>query len=255
VDVISHGGLTFGGFVIDKRMRQKTMLDVVRAGTNALRDAGAKRLVYKAIPHIYHDVPAEEDRYALFRAGARLVRRDASSTILLSERLALGKGRKWSLKRGRDAGVSVRRSDDFAPFMAIEEQQLAERHGVRPVHTAQELELLASRFPENVKLYIAWRDQSLLGGVIVYESRNVAHAQYIASTDDGRELGALDVVLAYLLDEEFAHKRWFDFGISTVREGRQLNEGLTWNKESFGARTVVYDTYELDLEAPWDDSI
>ena len=41
----------------------------------------------------------------------------------------------------------------------------------------------------------------------------------------------------------------FDFGISTEQGGRYLNEGLIFQKEGFGARTVVYDTYELNIES------
>ena len=37
------------------------------------------------------------------------------------------------------------------------------------------------------------------------------------------------------------------FGISTEDNGRILNDGLIFEKEGFGARSVCYDTYELDL--------
>ena len=46
-----------------------------------LRASGISKLIYKAIPHIYHTVPAEEDLYALFLLNAKLFRRDVSSTF------------------------------------------------------------------------------------------------------------------------------------------------------------------------------
>jgi hypothetical protein len=46
----------------------------------------------------------------------------------------------------------------------------------------------------------------------------------------------------------YREKPYFDFGISTTEDGRNLNINLNRNKESYGARTTVYDFYELDVE-------
>jgi hypothetical protein len=212
-----------------------------------LPEHGIGRVVYKAVPHIYHRVPAEEDLYALHRHGGRLVRRDVSSTIRMAEREPLSKGRKWSVKRARSHGLTVGRSHDFATFMAIEEAHLLEKYGVRPTHTAAEMELLAGRFPDDIKLFAAHRGTEMVGGVVVYGSRCVAHAQYIAATAAGRELDALDLILDMLLNETYVDKPYIDFGISTEDGGRTLNVGLVENKESYGGRAVTYDWYEWDL--------
>jgi hypothetical protein len=42
-------------------------------------------------------------------------------------------------------------------------------------------------------------------------------------------------------------KKYFDFGISSEKNGRYLNIGLIQNKESFGARAIAYDFYEWEL--------
>ena len=39
---------------------------------------------------------------------------------------------------------------------------------------------------------------------------------------------------------------FFDFGISNENQGRKLNQGLSYWKESFGAGTVVHDFYEVE---------
>jgi hypothetical protein len=193
-------------------------------------------------------MPAEEDLYALFLLGGRLVRRDVSSTIRLQERAPLAKGRKSDLHRAKP-GIEVRRSQDFATFMSIEEAVLREKYGVRPTHTAEELAMLAGRFPENIKLYAAHQDGVMLGGVVVYESSHVAHAQYIATTAEGRLAGALDCIMDELLNTVYTRKPYFDFGISTEGGGRRLNRGLIANKESYGARATTLDFYELDIAA------
>jgi hypothetical protein len=245
--VHSHGGLTFGGIVTDARMRVSLMLEVFEVMLAHLAARGARRLVYKAVPHIYHALPAEEDLYALYRSGARLFRRDVSSTIFSAERPALSKGRKWAIAQARKRGLAVERSHDFEGFMHIEEELLLSKYGVRPVHTAAEIELLAGRFPEQIKLFAATDAGRMLAGVLIYESRHVAHAQYISATDEGKATGALDLVIAHLVGEYYADKRYFDFGISTEDEGRTLNVGLIENKQGFGARAVVHDFYEIVL--------
>lgn len=243
----SHAGLTFGGVISGASMKVELMLDVFEAMLDHARKAGCTRLLYKAVPHIYHRVPAEEDLYALFCNGARLYRRDVSATIDMSQRLPLSKGRKWSIKQAMKAGIDVARSFEFETFMAIEERVLESRHGARPVHTASELRLLANRFPEHIKLFAATRGGEMLAGVVIYESPLVAHAQYIGATDEGRAAGAADLVISHLINDYYRDKKYFDFGISTEEGGRRLNAGLAKNKQGFGGRAVVYDFYELDL--------
>ena len=243
----SHAGLTFGGIISDSGMKVGPMLEVFDVMVGHLRAAGVRQVVYKAVPHIYHRLPAEEDLYALFRHGARLARRDVSSAVDARGRLPFSKGRRYAAKLARRGGLEVRRSDDFETFMSIEEQVLGAKYDTRPVHTAAELKMLAGRFPENIKLFAAHRGGELLAGVVVYESECVAHAQYIAAGDEGKRAGALDLVLEHLLNEEYAGKHYFDFGISTEGGGRRLNAGLVENKQGFGARAVVYDFYEMDL--------
>jgi hypothetical protein len=246
--VESHGGLTFGGSISDSRMTAGRMLQVISELSVDRRARGVKKLVYKAVPHIYHLLPAEEDLYALFVHGARLVRRDVSSTIATDQRLPLAKDRKYRFKLAQTQGLRVERSQNLSQFMAIAEANLESRYASKPVHTAAEIQLLANRFPENVKLFAANCDGEMLGGAIIYESTNVAHTQYIGTTPKGRALGALDAVMDFLLNEVYLEKPYFDFGISTVDNGRSLNHGLIRNKESYGARSTVYDFYELDLK-------
>jgi len=243
--LFSHGGLTFGGIISDQRMKTPMMLEIFDALKEYLKTRGIIKIVYNAIPHIYHTVPAEEDLYALFRHNASLIRRDVSSTIFMKERIAFSKGRKWCIKKSKKYGLEIRRSYDFKTFMTIEEALLGRKYGVKPTHTADEIQLLASKFPENIKLFTAHKDDSMVAGVIIYESKNVAHTQYIAASDEGKRVFAVDFILDFLINEYYAEKKYFDFGISTENNGQYLNVGLIGHKEGFGARAIVYDFYEI----------
>jgi hypothetical protein len=247
--VASHDGLTFGGFLTDDAMSTRRMLAVFEAVLDHLRADGVEAWLYKAVPHIYHRVPAEEDLYALFRAGARLVRRDAASAIRLDARVPYAKGRRAAVKAAARAGVRIARSDDFEGFMTLQGAVLRSRYGVDPVHTADELALLAGRFPDSIALHVATVDDRLVAGIVLYETAVVAHCQYIAANDEGREAHALDLLADTLIESCTGRRRWWDFGASTERSGRHLNEQLIRNKESYGARAVVYDHYLLELTA------
>jgi hypothetical protein len=243
----SHAGLTFGGIISDTRMKTPVMLDVFEVMKSHLRSEGIKSVLYKAIPHIYHQIPSEEDLYALYRNNAQLVRRDVSSAIDLREKLPFSKGRRYEIKQAQKHGLEVKQSDDFRSFMGIEEHVLGTKYDSRPVHSASEMQMLAERFPEHIKLFAAHRGDEMLAGVIVYETRSVAHAQYIAANEMGKKTGALDLILGHLINEYYSGKKYFDFGISTENNGLQLNVGLIENKQSFGARAIVHDFYEFSV--------
>jgi lipid II:glycine glycyltransferase (peptidoglycan interpeptide bridge formation enzyme) len=211
----------------------------------ALRAQGARRLIYKPVPHIYHLGPAEEELYALHSVGGRLVRRDISAAVSPTIRPEPSPKRRHAAQRARESGVEVAEDDAIEPFMRLVEDVLRERHGVTATHTPAEMRRLADRFPDGIRLFTARAGGAMIAGTLVFETPAVAHTQYIAAAPRGRELGAIDAVLAHLIDERYPD-RWFDFGISNSPDG-SLNEGLTRFKEGFGARAVLYDRYALEL--------
>jgi hypothetical protein len=243
----SHAGLTFGGIVCGYVMTQELMLEVFDELVRHCRREGIRQVIYKTIPYIYHASPAEEDRYALFKKGARLIGRSVPSTILQPEKMPFDSKRKESLRKARKNGLVVRQSYDLKSFMAIAEHALMEKHGARPAHTAAELETLMQRFPQNIKLFVSIRNSEMVAGIVIFESRNVAHCQYAANSDIGRKIGAQDVIENYLINEYYHNKRFYDFGISTLKTGRDLNTGLLGRKEGFCASAINYDVYELIL--------
>ncbi|MNY35975.1 hypothetical protein D3C86_1704260 [compost metagenome] len=87
-----------------------------------------------------------------------------------------------------------------------------------------------------------------MAGTTVFESQNVAHCQYISKQDGNEDLGSLDILYHFLTTDIFTNKRFFDFGISNESQGRKLNEGLSYWKESFGASTIVHDFYEIETD-------
>lgn len=245
--VTSHGGLTYGGVISDADMKTSTMLGVFAALFDFMRQDGVRRLVYKPIPHIFHLMPAEEDLYALFVHNARLFRRDASSAVWLPDRMKFAKGKREGVRKALRAGLDVRESVDFTTFFAIGAAVMRDRHNLRPVHTSEEMALLAGRLPENIRLHASFAGERMLAGAISYLFPSAVHIQYMYNSDEGLGVGALDVVLDHLINHLYLGYRYLSFGVSTEDEGRYLNEGLIHQKEMFGARSIVHDFYEVAL--------
>ena len=246
-EVRSHGGLTYGGIISDKKMTAVKMLDVFDALKFYLKAEGVERLIYKRVPTIYYNYPSDEDLYALFRNGAELFRRDLSTAICLPDAIPFSSVRTRYAKKARKIGLEVRETQDYGRYIDVLTQVLSSRHNTKPPHTAGELELLSSRFPDVIKLFCAYRGDEMLAGVLIFDTPNVVHAQYIANSEAGRDVGALDLVMQYLISEYSIGKKYFDFGISTEDQGHYLNVGLVGQKEMFGGRGVIYDFYKLEV--------
>ena len=242
----SHNGLTYGGLIMGWELRAAQTLAIFRMLNDYLRNLGIRRVHYKCIPWIYHRLPAEEDLYALYHVcHATIVARDYSTNIFLGANMRWERIRRRGITRALQAGITVEKSDDYGAFWQVLDDNLWRRHQVHPVHTLQEITLLHSRFPENIVLYQAVRNGEVLGGVVLYLSPQVVHAQYSSATEEGKKLGVMDLLYDQIMHHDYSHYPYFDFGRSTENaDGSGLNEQLVFQKEGFGGRGLCYDIYE-----------
>lgn len=243
----SHQGLTYGGLILSYAATAAQVLEVfAELGRYLQTNTSVQTLVYRAIPYIYHRYPAQEDLYALFRCRAVLVERKVSSAIYNAHRQPFRKLRNRQTQKAIRQQLSVDATPvGYAAFWPVLEEVLASRHHTRPVHSLAEMEMLAARFPNHIRLHTVSAGTEVLAGCVVYESTEVAHIQYIAASEAGKEKGAPDLLFSHLINNIHADKPYIDFGVSVEQGGWVLNRGLQFQKEGFGARAVVYDTYEV----------
>lgn len=246
-EIRSHGGLTYGGFIVNRKMTAQLMLSVFQNVINFLKGEGIRRLVYKRVPYVFYNYPSDEDLYALFRFDAQLTARNISTSVLLNDRIRFNERRRRNVKKAVKMNLNFSQSNDYKTYFKLLEEVLASRHGAKPVHTVSEMEYLAAQYPDNIKLYASFDGDTMLAGVIIYETPMVAHTQYIASSFEGRNCGALDYCFDKLINEVYTDKVYFDFGTSNEERGLVLNEGLIEQKQEFGARGVAYDEYTLNF--------
>lgn len=249
--VSSHAGLTYGGLILRPEVRLTAVGEMLRAAARHYLSQGFERLAYKPVPFIYYSYPSDDDRYYLFRADARLTARSASTAIDLTSPHAAALWHR-KLKAGAAQGLKFKQlAPQHVPaFWRIVEQVLATYHATRPVHTAAQMQLLMQQLPLNIALYAMCNEgDEICAGSIVYHTPTCAHVQYMEASPEGRKRRALDQLIRNLSAHclTMGHT-YLDFGISTERGGTYLNEGLVYQKEGFGGRTVCYDEYEVSLQ-------
>lgn len=276
--LISHQGLTYGGLLTSQKVTAEIACDIFEALKSYLIANEFQKLIYKAIPWIYHKIPSEEDLYALIHIGrANLSAREISTTIPLSystlqhticpseqtcpsekdsifdalskQSIRFSEQRRRGVKKGILHHLSIEKCDaeQIGLFWNILRNNLQERYGITPVHTLEEMQLLMRRFPNHILCYIVRDKEEVVGGTVIYQTPQVVHTQYIAASTKGKEEGALDFLFDYLINQCKWDAAYLDFGKSTEHEGHYLNRNLIHQKEGFGGRGVVYDTYEWIL--------
>lgn len=244
----SHQGLTYGGLLLDKKATVEDVLECFDSLNSWLRENGISKVVYKALPWIYQQYPSEEDLYALtWKCKAQLISRNIASTIVIDNKLKFAESRKSGIRKALSLNIEVGESNDVDGFWHVLEDNLGNRYNAKPVHTASEMKLLMSRFPNNIRLYVAKMNGEIVGGTLIYVTPQVVHTQYISASVEGKKHGALDLLFDLIINKVYANCRYFDFGKSTEQGGAYLNEPLIFQKEGFGGRGVCYDWYQWEL--------
>jgi len=246
--LVAHQGLTYGALLTTEKTSARQVISIFRLINNYLKENNIRHVTYKAVPWIYHRLPAEEDLYALSAVcHARLTRRDISSVVFAHNRLKFAESRRSGIRKATRQGVLIDESRDLGPFWDVLTQNLQQKYGVNPVHSLDEITLLRDRFPQNIRLYTATLDGQVVGGTLLYLTPQVLHTQYISASPIGKACGAIDLMFEKIFSDNTLHYLYIDFGRSTESDFRQLNERLIFQKEGFGARGVCYDTYEWDI--------
>jgi hypothetical protein len=214
-----------------------------------LKENKIEKLHLKTLPSIYAKKPAEEILYALFLAEAQLVRRDTLAVLEMSQENEVSKIRKRGREKGINNALIIKEEAVFEAFWnEILIPNLEARHQAKPVHSLEEILKLKALFPTNIRQFNVYHKNKIVAGTTVFETDSVAHCQYISKYEKEENLGSLDFLYPFLIQNVFRHKRFFDFGISNEEQSKKLNSGLSYWKESFGASTIVHDFYEVETE-------
>jgi hypothetical protein len=159
---------------------------------------------------------------------------------------AFSKDRKKCIRRSQNSNLVIREELNFELFWnEILIPNLAKKHQAKPVHTIEEITILQKKFPGKIRHFNVYYANKIVAGTTVFITDNVAHPQYISGNERKNELGSLDFLYNHLITVVLRDKNFFDFGPSHEDNGKKINEGILFWKESFGAKTTVQDYYEI----------
>jgi len=246
----SHQGLTYGGWLMPQRHFTPALsLELWETASETMRRECIDTLYYKPVPWIYSAYPAEDDIYALWRLGAAQHSVQPAGVIPLHEPLLYDQGTRRNIRKAEKNGIVIEETCRLEPYWRILTSRLQTKYGTLPVHTLEEISLLQSRFPDNIRLFIAHNGNpdEPLGGMLLYVTGRVVHTQYIASTEQGRLLNVLPAVLDCIARRFSASHTYLDLGTSCEDSGHILNKTLASQKYRLGGRTATYVTYKLTL--------
>lgn len=246
-EIHSHQGLTYGGLILGKKITLEETFHIFKYLLVFLENEGISALNLKLLPKIYHRLPSDEIDYLLFLIEATLTRRDITSCIENKNRLKINSSNRLrGIKKAIKNKLLVKQEDNFKPFWdEVLQPNLNQVHNLKPVHSLDEIVLLQSRFPINIKQFNVYFNNKIVAGTTIFETDKVAHAQYISANEIGRQNGGLDLLFNFLL-EHYSEKKYFDFGIVNEMQGKKINRGLLYWKETFGGRSIVHDFYKIN---------
>jgi hypothetical protein len=248
-DIIhSHQGLSYGGLILKPSLKLNEVILIFEALLNQLCIDGFKTLDLKFIPDFYALQSTNELKYLVHILNAELYKRDVLSVLDLKSSLPYNSSTKQAIKQAEDQSFKVKEVEEVESFWnELLIPNLKKRHQAKPVHSATEMQKLKQRFPFNIRQFNVYNDDLIISGCTVFETKTTAHVQYIAGSAVKSERVAIDYLHHYLISRVFNEKDFFDFGASTTNKGKNINEGLLFWKERFGARTYTQDFIRINL--------
>ena len=249
--LISHRGSSFGGFVY-RDLGIKDAFNMSESLKDYARENKFSRIIITTPPLVYMSRYSNYFDFAFLQTGFRYMKREISSIVQLSGNEdtvfnLLKPEARTAVRKSIKSGIQVRISDDYEEYFEILKQNLRMRHNVAPTHSLEELVKLKEMFPKHIHLWGAYLEGKLIAGVVNFIcNNNVVLAFYISDDKTYQTYRPVNLLFYNIFQWSLRNNfRFYDFGIFTVN--MEPNWGLGKFKESFGARGLFRDTFEILL--------
>ena len=253
--VSTHAALGYGGLVVGSNTNLKEVVQINQAVFSYYANyLQAESLLYSPIPYIYKLFPSGDELFSLYQAGAKLVNRKVSMVVSLKDRQKLVSMKNVQAKRAIDRGMYVTRllrneNEDLSQFAALRKctNSVFTMGGMEGNDYVKTLQELMECFPRRIRFFGVKDDAGLVAGCMVLLLERVAYIQDLVCTDEGRQNGAIDLLLKHLSTVSFENVEYLDMG-GAAGDGSETDKSMQGIKESFGAKAVCYDSYEIVLD-------
>ncbi|MDG1761213.1 MAG: GNAT family N-acetyltransferase [Flavobacteriaceae bacterium] len=248
-ELFSHQGLSYGGLVFLPTIKFREVVGVVSSVLDYLKDNSIGFLEITLPPFLYHSFLSNELEYLMHILSATLTNRQQLSVIDYSSQLKIDRNRLEGYKKGVKNNLIVKEESAFDSFWnQLLIVNLEKKFHTRPTHSLEEISRLHTMFPKNIRQFNMYYKDEIVAGTTIFETEHVAHTQYISGSKKFNHLGGLDYLQCHLINEVFSNKKYFDFGSSHPSNDKHVNSGLHFWKEGFGARSIVQNTYKIEIK-------
>ncbi|MDF2159415.1 GNAT family N-acetyltransferase [Algoriphagus sp. CAU 1675] len=243
----SHRGLTYAGWIFKRGLNGEEKKEILEASLEELRKRGVKELAVKTVPSFFCTETQNPYHHYLAEIGGEISQVNEFYYTPLPIKIQ-DRGKRWGARKAFKNGVEIRPASELSDFwQEVLIPCLRERHATSPVHSLEEIQLLKSRFPKEIILWVACLDEELLAGSLLFLIGDTIHCQYIASTPKGRTLRSLDALMSHLMEKEFADKKGFSLGTAQDSKSGKPDQGLVQWKKSLGALPIPVPVYHFKL--------
>ncbi|KRD58541.1 FemAB family protein [Flavobacterium sp. Root935] len=248
--VYSHQGLTYGGLVYLSKLKAEKVSLILDEILLFLKENKIQTFYYKPIPDFYFSEGNKEIEFFLIKRGAVLERKEMNLAVNLSVPLKISKSKLKHFRRIENLDLDIVEEENFDPFWEkVLEPRLLEKFDTKPVHSKEEITLLKSKFPQNIKQFSAYKNDEIIAGITIFETKNVVKSQYGATSKTGEEFRALDFLFINLLHKyKRKGKHFFDMGIVGDDSEAGYNNGLLNQKEELGCSVYNQDFYKIEIK-------
>lgn len=242
--IYSHRGLSYGGLVLND-MGSHNITAIIVLFLEHVKGLAFAKAELQLPPLSYHSINRTiiKSLKALGFLSNRVLH---NQYVSLENEMRVSAKKSIGYRNGKFEGLEIEKRSDFKDFWnLILIPQLASRHSSRPVHSVEEMELLYSRFPDNIIQYNVLRDKELLAGITFFIKGNVVKSQYAASSLNGMKTDAVGFIYMEAMNE-FKEKGFslMDYGPVNERDG-SVNEGLLRFKKQLGCKQEEWQRWEI----------
>ena len=248
--IYSHQGLTYGGLVYLPKLKAEKVESILDEILLFLKENQVNTFYYKPVPNFYFSEGNATMDFFLLKRGAILERKEMNLAVNLQAPLKISKSKMKHFRRIENLDLDIFEEENFDPFWGkILEPRLAEKFNVKPVHSKEEMAFLKSKFPKNIRQYSAYRNDEIIAGITIFETKNVVKSQYGATSKVGEEFRALDFLFINLIHKyKRKGKHFFDMGIVGEENELGYNQGLLAQKEELGCSVYNQDFYKIEIK-------
>jgi hypothetical protein len=260
--VVSHPGTTFAGMIYNLRnLSIEELENHIDLLISHYREQGFLKLEMRLPSIAYHNQPEAKLIFLLLQKkfqikGSHLINAIKLEKIHNEEDLI----KQYLIKRRNRIKKTLNlQTLKFEKWEKIEpsvwdhlSDHLIQKFGTGPTHSLDEINILCSKFPEQIVPYgVTEKETNQYGALgLIFKYKQVFHTQYL---DTNFELSTpypnfflIHHLILTAVEEGYSV---FSFGASTEKWGSVLNKGLFRYKDEFGGGSILLTRLVLDLES------